>query len=210
MIVPMKKVSLITLGDRKNETLEKLRRLGIVHIEITEGCGEKLGRLGEQIALLENALYTIEKSKNSCGKELTVSQVLSIAEEIIALSEEKKDCHSEKAALSAELERLKAWGDIDPDSINDLISNRLGVGFYEMPKRDYEALSDNVKTVRLNADKSGVKFLLVSGEDKTISALSAYKLILPTKSVVQMRQEIVSISARIEAIDGKTKVFIKG
>ena len=36
MIVPMKKVSLLTLGDRKSETLKKLRKLGILHIEITE------------------------------------------------------------------------------------------------------------------------------------------------------------------------------
>ena len=32
MIVPMKKVSLITLGDKKNETLKELRKLGILHI----------------------------------------------------------------------------------------------------------------------------------------------------------------------------------
>ena len=35
MIVPMKKVSLVIMGDKKEETLKKLRKLGIVHIEIT-------------------------------------------------------------------------------------------------------------------------------------------------------------------------------
>ena len=45
MIVPMKKVSLIIMGDKKAETLKKLRRLGIVHIEINEGSGEKLNSL---------------------------------------------------------------------------------------------------------------------------------------------------------------------
>ena len=44
MIVPMKKVSLITLGDHKEATLKKLRKLGIVHIEINEGFGEKLAQ----------------------------------------------------------------------------------------------------------------------------------------------------------------------
>ena len=37
MIVPMKKVSLIILGDKKAETLKKLRKLGLMHIEIAEG-----------------------------------------------------------------------------------------------------------------------------------------------------------------------------
>ena len=42
MIVPMKKVSLMIMGDKKKETLKKLRKLGILHIEITEGSGKKL------------------------------------------------------------------------------------------------------------------------------------------------------------------------
>ena len=34
MIVPMKKVSLIIMGDKKTETLKTLRKLGMIHIEI--------------------------------------------------------------------------------------------------------------------------------------------------------------------------------
>ena len=50
MIVPMKKVSLIVLdGERKN-ALKKLRKLGLLHIEIKEGKGPRLLELKEQIA----------------------------------------------------------------------------------------------------------------------------------------------------------------
>ena len=59
MIVPMKKVSLVIRGDKKDETLKTLRKLGIIHIEINEGSGERLIALQEQIALLENAVFTI-------------------------------------------------------------------------------------------------------------------------------------------------------
>jgi len=41
MIVPMKKVSLIMMGDQKEDALKKLRKLGAVQIEITEGSGMK-------------------------------------------------------------------------------------------------------------------------------------------------------------------------
>ena len=61
MIVPMKKVSLIIRENKKDETLKKLRKLGIVHIEIAEGAGERLASLQEQIALLESAIFTIGK-----------------------------------------------------------------------------------------------------------------------------------------------------
>ena len=59
MIVPMKKVSLIIRGSEKDKTLKKLRSLGILHIEITEGTGERLANLKEQVALLERAIFTI-------------------------------------------------------------------------------------------------------------------------------------------------------
>ena len=57
MIVPMKKVSLITLGDKKTDTLKKLRKLGLLHIEISEGSGERLNELKNQISLLLTFLF---------------------------------------------------------------------------------------------------------------------------------------------------------
>ena len=60
MIVPMKKVSLIIRENKKDETLKKLRKLGIVHIEIAEGAGERLASLQEQIALLESAILRFD------------------------------------------------------------------------------------------------------------------------------------------------------
>ena len=47
MIVPMKKVSLIIRGDKRDEALTTLRKLGILHVEIAEGHGEHLSELAE-------------------------------------------------------------------------------------------------------------------------------------------------------------------
>ena len=60
MIVPMKKVSLIIMGDKKTDTLKKLRKLGLLHIEITEGSGEKLAKLKEKFALLESTSFIVK------------------------------------------------------------------------------------------------------------------------------------------------------
>ena len=64
MIVPMKKISLVVMGDKKREALKKLRKAGIVHIEITEGSGKKIGELKTQISLLENAVFVLSEKKN--------------------------------------------------------------------------------------------------------------------------------------------------
>ncbi len=201
MIVPMKKVSLITMGDKKSQTLKKLRSLGIIHIEITEGKGERLGKLGEQITLLQNALFIIGKNKNVEQKELGADEALSIAKKVASLDEERKNCKAEQASLNAELERLKGWGEFNPDTIDELKEKGYDISFYEMPKAEYEALSENLKTVRLDSNKSSVKFLLLNGEDEDVSRFSIYKLDLPDLSPFDMKQKIDALDCKIKEID---------
>ena len=205
MIVPMKKVSLIIRGDKKNETLKKLRKLGIIHIEITEGSGERLTALQEQIALLESTIFTIGKRKNVEQKDMSAAEALSVATQVAALDEEKKQCQAERITLNSELDRLKSWGDIDPNSISDLESKGLEISFYEMPRAEYESLADSVKTVRLDATKSSVRFMLLKSNSKDdeeiISSLNAYRLALPQKSNDEMKQRLCELNIRIYAID---------
>ena len=209
MIVPMKKVSLITLGDKKEETLKKLRKLGIVHIEISEGFGEKLNQYKEQIALLEKAAFSVGKNKNAEEKDADTKKALEIAAEIDALSEEKSVCLAEKATLNIELQRLKNWGDIDPESINDLASSGIEVALYEMPQKEYEALDEGVKTIKLYANKATVRFLLVNSGEQDDAVLSNYRLALPKMSSAEMRQKITEITARIEEIEQKISYYAR-
>ncbi len=207
MIVQMKKISLISMGDKKEETLKKLRKLGLVHIEISEGSGEKLAQLKEQIALLERAIFSIGKSKTAESSDAKTEQALEIAREIDSLTQEKSSCLAERAAISSELERLKSWGEIDPESISDLKANGVSLELYEMPKAEYAALSDSLKTVKLDANKSTVRFLLWKETDESEPALDGYKLAIPKRSTVEMRQKIADLTARVEGIDQKISSY---
>ena len=51
MIVPMKKISLIVLDSEREDALIKLRKLGLVHIEIKEGKGPRLVQLKLRVDL---------------------------------------------------------------------------------------------------------------------------------------------------------------
>ena len=205
MIVAMKKVSLIIRESEKDKTLKKLRGLGILHIEITEGTGERLADLKEQVALLESAIFTIGKIKNTEQKNVNAADALTIATEVNSLDEEKKRCQAEKIALDAELDRLKSWGDIDPSALSDLETKGIEILFYEMPKAEYENLSDNFKTVRIDTTKSTVKFMLFKSNDeedeKFISSLNVYRLALPQMSTDEMKQRISDLYNRIAEID---------
>ena len=207
MIVPMKKVSLIIMGEKKAETLKKLRKLGMVHIEITEGSGERLNELKEQIALLESAVYIVGNKKAKDEKDLLPTDALNLAKEIAYLTDEKKDYQAEQITIQAEIERLKSWGDFDPHSLVDLTHKGVDISVYEMPKNEYDALGDNVKTVRLGGNKNSVKCILIKsgtdGEDEILSSLNTYKFELPQMSTEEMKQKLLEIGEKIKAIDEK-------
>ena len=208
MIVPMKKISLITLSDKRVETLKKLRKLGAVHIEISEGSGEKLNRYKEEIELLERALYYIGKDKNKEQISIDIEKSLEIAREIDSLIEERGERLGERAVLMSELDRLFSWGEIDPEQINALSNDGVSVSFYEMPRAEYDALCDTLKTVKLYKNKSSVKFMLVARGLEEEAALNPYKLVLPKASSAEMRSKISELSARVEKIDALISSYV--
>ena len=213
MIVPMKKVSLIIMGDKKSETLKELRKLGILHIEAVEGSGKKLEGLKERVSLLETALFSIteKKSKKTIQENADTKKAISVAEEITALEEEKKLLSAEKLTLTAELDRLSSWGEIDPLKIQELAQKGIHVSLYEISKAEYENLGENVKTLALEKTKNSVKFLLIKtgaeGEEEVIDSLKSFRLEMPTISTAEIRQKTEKLTERINKIDEKISSF---
>ena len=213
MIVPMKKVSLIIMGDKKSETLKKLRKLGILHIESVEGAGKKLEDLKERVALLESALFSVSEKKNKKIKQenIDTAKAISAAEEIVALEDEKKLCNAEKITLSAELDRIASWGEIDPEKINVLSEKGVDISLYEMPVKEYENLGEGIKTLSLQKTKSSVKFLLIKSgteeEAEIINSLKAYRFEMPSDSTAEINRKLENLKNRVTEIDQKISSF---
>lgn len=207
MIVPMKKVSLIIMGDKKTEALKKLRKLGLLHIQIEEGSGQKLIDLNEKVALIESAIYSLNGGKKITPKNITAAKSLKIAEEIQDFTEQKKQYISQLAALETELERLKSWGEVDPEKIAELTQKGVEVLLYDIPKQQYNTLGDGIKTVRLGGTKASVKCLVLKtgadGEEEIISSLKPYLFVLPEISSNEVQQSIEKLKKNLADIDEK-------
>ena len=215
MIVPMKKVSLIVLdGERKN-ALKKLRKLGLLHIEIKEGKGPRLVELKEQIASLEKGISAAadkaargtarkEADTQEAGiKEADIQEALSIAAGMDSLQEEQKKCYADISAYQAELERIRAWGDIDPKEIASLAEKGIVLSFHEMSPSVYDRLGDAARTIVLERTKDIVRFLLLNDgtlteEDKTQLERSRFKL--PDVSTGELRKKLEDAQRQLQSI----------
>ena len=212
MIVPMKKVSLIVLNDEKKNALKKLRKLGLLHIEIKEGKGPRLLELKEQIASLEKGLFAVADlgAKDMVQKEADTQEALSIAERIDSLKEEQKKCYGDISAYEGELERLKAWGEIDPEEIAVLAEKGIVLSLHEMIPSEYEKLGDSAKTIVLQRTKDIVRFLLLDNgmageEDKNALERSRFKL--PDISTGEIKKKLEEAGRRLQSIKEELDAF---
>lgn len=208
MIVPMKKVSLIILGDKKSETLKELRKLGMMHIEIAEGTGERINELKGQITMLENCIFSIEEKvkKNKEVKDVTNAEAMAAAKEVASLVEEKKAYQAEQVSLKSELDRLKNWGDIDPEQFGYLAEKGIELSLYEIPKAEYAALGEDVKTIKLEETKTSVKCLVIrqgAEDEEAVDSVKNYRVELPKASTSEMMARIESLESSIAGIDEK-------
>ncbi len=210
MIVPMKKVSIIIFSDKKEETLNKIRKLGLLHIEITEGSGEKLGELKERISLLNSAIFSLGKPKKKIAlKTADYAESIKIAEEIEQLNNAKKDYIAQRVSLKNELERVKGWGDIDPEKIKALNEKGFDVSFYEMSQAEYKNLGEDITTVSISKTKNNVKFMVLTAslQDELFKGLSNYQFKLPKESVSCIKKKIEDLNNRIKEADEKIRSF---
>lgn len=211
MIVPMKKVSLIILGDKKKDTLKKLRKLGLVHIEISEGRSPRISELNGDIALLERAIYVAGErlEKNTPQAEADRAAALETAKKIEELVGSIKQLRDEKIALNNELERLSEWGDIDPAELEALAAKGVSINLYDLPVAEFDSLGE-MSAVALERDKYSVKaVIMLSGEEdrETLDRLEKYRFKLPEKPTYELRADEEKISRKITASEEELKAL---
>ncbi len=203
MIVPMKKIALLTLDSEKAVTMQKLRKLGLVHIDTVESSGGRLAELQEQVTKLAHSLFLLSERKDTAAcQEADLVTCLTIADRLAGLTEEKKTCQSRVAAYGAELERLREWGSVHPNELVALAQDGVRLVPYEMPRREYDALDGEIPTLVLVKSRKTVRFVTVQMEDAdTPAPAEHYRIRLPEKSTSEMERDIGMLEARIREMD---------
>ncbi len=210
MIVPMKKVSLILLEDTKKETLKTLRKIGLLHIEIAEGSGEHLASLRDNISLLEKSIFMLkEQTKKKKqekilpeSKEIDTKKALSVAKDIDDLIEQKKIYKAQALTISAELSRLKDWGEVDPNEIRALTKKGITITLYDLPRDLYEELDESIDVFVLHKTKTSVKCLVI-GAAALPPSFNPYLVALPQLSTQDMRRKAMHLERLSDEIDQK-------
>ena len=220
MIVKMKKVSLVVLDSERSSALDKLRDLGVMHVEREYKSSDDLASLMEKKALFERCLLSLKgdegknpvKMKSFSDAEELVDKISAILEEIRILGEEK-----EKA--NKDILMLEPWGDFNPADIIELGSKGIDLGFYELTNKIFSKVSERLEYFPVKQIKE-LNYIAVLESEKSrevLNEVNAVSAVLPEsgleslrKTVSEKETEIEKLEKELEALSVKKQVLTGG
>ena len=209
MIVPMKKVSVVLLEKERLESLEKLRKLGVVHLEKIEGSGDKLAAYKENYSNAVNALSILSEIKvpknyrHPVHATASEKETAEVCAKVLSLAEQKKSLFEEIASDASELERFELWGEVNPADFSYLKEKGIPLVMYEIPAAAYSTIDSSVKTILVNAGKKDVRFLLWSENGERPDSLppEAFEVPMPRCSTKELEAEIEKDNRELSEIE---------
>ena len=175
MIVRMKHLDLVCVAADKEATLERLRELGAVHLDLGAASGSSVVAAKGEIEDAERAVRLVCKAREAYLESLGSKESLEIRAkpivEVLALDEDRTTLVTEKERLEREIKIYAPYGDFDP-----VLAKKLKKG-----------------GIHLQLNKDGT-FSVTSGQE------TASPLPLPEMRLSRMREKLARVENRI-AVD---------
>ena len=111
MIVRMKHLDLVCVASDKESTLEKLRALGVVHLDLAAAGGAAVAAAKGELNEAEKAVRLIRKAR---GKDFSDEVRPCSVADVLALDDDRATLVSEKERLEREIKTYEPYGDFDP------------------------------------------------------------------------------------------------
>jgi V/A-type H+/Na+-transporting ATPase subunit I len=201
MIVPMKKVSVLTLKAHETESLTELRNLGVLHIFTQPGESDNGDALREQYASIERTLTLIPVSDEEDATGNDTDQALELAEVVQERADEKSLLLDELERLRREVDRFGPWGDPMPEMVESLARSGVHIRLYEeTPDRAEDVIAALPNPIVLSRTKTLVRIVSVALTGDVFPD-QPLPLELPGQSMTSMKQRIQEIEGRITEID---------
>lgn len=208
MIVKMKKITLLAVEAHRNELLDKLRKLGTVHIKnIATPSADDIDSTEDAIGRLHNALEILDNYKERTKTEHLKWQepeALEQAKEVAALDRERADLIRGVQAIKRKLTWFKPWGAFSPEDIALLSKKGIFVKLYRVHKNARKKIGTRDDLHIIKEDKHYAYVALVS--DKPDAGLDFDEIKLPEKSFHSFCREQESSQKRIDTIESELKL----
>ena len=200
MIHKMKKLTFLVTSKEYETFLEKLRELGVVHVDKRQGSEidanlqvvmQKRTEYQNLLKGMRLAAATYEVSEVQ-PVNLSIEQVMSDYE---SLQERIRQLNMQLPAIEKDIESLEVWGDFDWNTVENLSANGWQMQFFNCPEKSFkeEWIEDCNATV-ISQQKGLCYFVTVNQEQVELEADS---VVLPQTRLKTLLRELETLNASI-------------
>ena len=171
MIVKMKHLDLICVAADGEATLERLRTLGVVHLDLASAQGAGVARAQGEAADAEKAVRLIRKARESVGGAVAAT-VLPVAD-VLALDKKREELKAAADELRRTIRAYEPYGDFDPELVKKIQAAGVDLtGVVELPERLPEMRLSEMKAKfgRLSEEIRAIDGKIAACDEKTILA----------------------------------------
>lgn len=200
MIVPMKKVIVVVQEKDREETLSRLARLGLVHLEhLREPEGRSLEAARARLADVKKTLAALPP-EGEAGEKGPAPGVEELVERVAKLQEEQTRLRDRREKNRRLIEEWQVWGDFDPHLLRELNGKGIWVYLSVLPERELKELPADVG-LAVFAKKGGMVYCGIISQGLKYFHFKTHEL--PQKRLAEMIREGEEIDNRTAGLNGE-------
>ena len=206
MIVEMSKLTLLVIKSNIDDTIKKLRKLGVIHIkEIQKPVSEDIDKLKSDFKNTESVINIF--TNKDVKKQKNDKDVKPIIEDVIKLEKEKKELISKENELEEIKNWYENWGIISLKDIEAIKNSGYNIKLFSQPVSYLKTIDiDKMENIFIvSKDKNSVKLAQIGSENK--EGLNLNQIRLPDLEYKQTQTEISEIINKLGKIESTVNEY---
>ena len=213
MIQKMKKLTFLVTSKEYETFLEKLRELGVVHVEKRQGAEIDanlqafMQKRTEYQTLLKGMRLAAATCKDTEVKPITLS-VDQVIADYEAQLEHIRQLKIQVSTIEKDIDALEMWGDFDWNAIDKLSANAWRMQFFSCPEKSFkeEWIDDSNATI-ISQSKGLCYFVTVNRE---LISLEADSIELPKTRLATLLREQEALNVSVKDANAQLAQFCVG
>ncbi len=206
MIVKMKKISVVVQEKDREETLDRLSDLGLVHVEhLREPAGRSLEEARERLQAVKKTLAALPPEAEGDG-EPPAMELDELITRVSELKEEQARLRDRGEKNRRLVEEWEVWGDFDPGLLRSLNGKGIWVYLTVLPERELDDLPGDVG-VKILAKKGGMVYCGIISRGMKYFNFKTREL--PSKRLSEMIRDGEEIAQAAREVDEELNLLAR-